>query len=154
MSSIECGKSYLTSTTDFHPYDFFCIFFISLIFSLNLCLWYVQRLSFQNSQRYYSWNHIISWRGVIYFGTLFYFTSTPNFHTTYVFFCFFLLLFWSVLEVMFMISLYTSNFCGCAARRDGNTKTTKLSLMFMFSLSFFLMYIFPNQYMAHNQETK
>ena len=34
---------------------------------------------------------------------------------------------------MFMISLYTSNFCGCAARSEGNTKTAKL-IFFMFSL--------------------
>ena len=40
---------------------------------------------------------------------------------------------------------------------EGNTKTAKLSLMIMFSLSFFLMYTFPHQYMAimiTNQKTK
>ena len=48
-------------------------------------------------------------------------------------------------EVMFMTSLYTYNFRGCAVLSEGNMKTAKLSLMLMFSLSFFLMYIFPRQ---------
>ena len=38
VSSFEYGKSYLTSTTNFHTYNFFCIFFINLIFSVNVCL--------------------------------------------------------------------------------------------------------------------
>ena len=47
---------------------------------------------------------------------------------------------WSVFcEVMFMVFLYAPNFCGTAVllEAEGNTKTAKLSLMFMFSLSFF-----------------
>ena len=72
------------------------------------------------------------------------FNSTTNFDT-YVFFCFFII----ILVFSAKLSLYTSNFCGCAARSEGNTKTAKLSLMFMFSLSFFLMYSFPHQYMAY-----
>ena len=40
-----------------------------------------------------------------------YFTSTTNFDTPYVFFCFFNYYFGLFCEVKFMISLYTSNFC-------------------------------------------
>ena len=74
--------------------------------------------------------------------------SIPTFSSPFLNHCFGL-----ACEVMFMISLYAYNFCGCAARSKGNTKTAKLSLMFMFSLYFFLKYIFPHQYIT-NQETE
>ena len=60
--------------------------------------------------------------------------SIPTFSSAFYYYYYFFGLF---CEVMFMMSLYTNNFSGCAAQGEGNTKTAKLSLMFMFSLSFF-----------------
>ena len=55
-------------------------------------------------------------------------------------------------EVMFMISLYTSNFCGTDVQHENSKAEFDVHV---FTVSFFLMYIFLHQYMAHyNQETK
>ena len=59
--------------------------------------------------------------------------SSASFYYNFCLFC----------EVTFMISLYTSDYCGCAARSESNTETAKLSLMVMLSLSLFCHVYLP-----------
>ena len=136
MSSFEYGKSYLTSTTDFHTYVFFCFFyhyfglFCEVMFMTCLCTSYFCGCAVRNLRSGPSP-----------------FSYNPRRRASL-----------SLLLSFPPPKKKNRLIAGYAARSEGNAKTAKLRLIFMFSLSFFFTCTISRidtwPIMITNQETK